>query len=224
MEESINKLVVAVENLNSISFGDIIAILSLLASWITIVFLLRDKFENNRPYLQITFELIKSNLACIVVRNVGKVPLTIKNMKFEEKFIKQLPKTERIGLEKNRINNMNIFPGKQWVICLGVIVPEILEKYDNKILKIEYAYSKLNRKKEYLESTEIDFEQYSRFLVYISEIDELKEVNTKIEKNLSKINKELVKIYAVVEKHQNIEDTYIKHTVVGYKKEEIDEE
>lgn len=39
MEESINRLVVAVENLNSISFGDIIAILSLLASWITIVFL-----------------------------------------------------------------------------------------------------------------------------------------------------------------------------------------
>ena len=71
---------------------------------------------------------------------------------------------------------MHIFPDKQWVICLGVIVPEILEKYDNKILKIEYAYSKLNRKKEYFESAEIDFEQYSRFLVYISEIDELKEV------------------------------------------------
>lgn len=223
MEESINKLVVAVEKLNSISFGDIIAILSLLASWITIIFLLRDKFESNRPYLQITFELIKSNLACVVVRNVGKVPLTIKNIKFEEEFIKQLPENERIGLEKNKINNMNIFPGKQWVICLGVIVPEILEKYDNKILKIKYAYSKLNRKKEYLESTEIDFEQYSRFLVYISEINELKEVNTKIEKSLTKINKELVKIYAVVEKHQNIENTYIKHTVVGYKKEDIDE-
>lgn len=223
MEESINKLVVAVEKLNSISFGDIIAILSLLASWITIIFLLRDKFESNRPYLQITFELIKSNLACVVVRNVGKVPLTIKNIKFEEEFIKQLPESERIGLEKNKINNMNIFPGKQWIICLGVIVPEILEKYDNKILKIKYAYSKLNRKKEYLESTEIDFEQYSRFLVYISEINELKEVNTKIEKSLTKINKELVKIYAVVEKHQNIENTYIKHTVVGYKKEDIDE-
>lgn len=223
MEESINKLVVAVENLNSISFGDIIAILSLLASWITIVFLLRDKFENNRPYLQITFELIKANLACVVVRNVGKVPLTIKNIEFEEEFVKQLPKSERIGLEKNKINNMNIFPGKQWIICLGVIIPEILEKYDNKILKIEYAYSKLNREKEYFESAEIDFEQYSRFLVYISEIDELKEINTKIEKNLNKINKELVKIYAVVEKHQNIEDTHIKHTVVGYKKEDLDE-
>lgn len=222
MEETINRLILAVENLNGISIGDIIAILSLLASWVTIAFLLKDKFENSRPYLQITFELIRSNLTCVVVRNVGKVPLTIKNIKFDEEFIKQLPERERKGLEKNRINNMNIFPDKQWVICLGVIVPEILEKYENKILKIKYSYSGLNKKKVYHESIEIDFEQYSRFLVYISEIDELKEVNKKIENNIDKIKKEVVKIHAVVEKHHNIEDTYINNTVVGYKKEDME--
>ncbi len=38
---------------------------------------------------------------------------------------------------------------------------------------------KLNGIKTFKENTEIDFEQYSRFLVYISEIDELKQVNEK---------------------------------------------
>lgn len=86
-------------------------------AWITIFFLIKDKFENKRPYLQITFELVRDNLTCIVLRNVGNVPLELKQIKFDEDFVNQLPEREKTGLIDNKINNIKIFPGKQWIIC-----------------------------------------------------------------------------------------------------------
>ena len=79
MDESIKELVEAVNNLNSFSWSDFISLFSLIAAWITIAFLIKDKIDNKRPYLQITFELIRENLACIVIRNVGNVQSIIPN-------------------------------------------------------------------------------------------------------------------------------------------------
>ena len=94
-----------------------------------------------------------------------------------------MPERERFGLVDNNMNNIKIFPGKQWILCLGVIIPQILKNYEIKNLKIEYTYSKLGKRKKYNESTDIDFTQYSRMLVYVSEIDELKNENKKLKKN-----------------------------------------
>ena len=136
--------------------------------------------ESKRPYLQITFELVRDNLTCVVLRNVGNIPLEIKKLNLDRDFVNQLPERERFGLVDNKMNNIKIFPGKQWILCLGVIIPEILKNYEIKKLKIEYTYSKLSKRKKYNESTDIDFTQYSRMLVYVSEIDELKNENKKI--------------------------------------------
>ena len=92
----------SVNNLNSFSWNDFINILALIGSWITIFFLLIERREHNRPYLQITFELVRSSLACIVLTNTGNVPLTIRNLKFDEEFIKQLPETEQKLLRKQK--------------------------------------------------------------------------------------------------------------------------
>ncbi|MDD4282648.1 MAG: hypothetical protein PHX03_02540 [Bacilli bacterium] len=213
------ELIKAIESLNAFSWADAVAILSLLASWIAIIFLLKERSDSNRPYLQVTFELVRSTLACIVIRNTGNVPLTIKKINFGEDFIKQLPDPEKNNIKKYSANSINIFPGKQWVICLGVIIPEILEKYDNKILKINYAYSKINKNKLYNETTKIDFEQYSGFLVYISEIDELREVNSKMAKDINNLNKEVEKISANVVKFHNISDKYMRNIVTGFEKD-----
>lgn len=56
---------------------------------------------------------------------------------------------------------------------------------------IDYEYSKIEKRKNYKESTEIDFKQYSRMLVYVLEIDELRNQNKKIEKEMKNINKEV---------------------------------
>ncbi|MFR3342156.1 MAG: hypothetical protein ACLTTE_05705 [Clostridia bacterium] len=220
MEDLMKKLIESVNNLGKFSWNEAITLFSLVAAWVTIILLLKDKFENKRPYLQITFELIRDNLTCIILRNVGNVPLEIKKLKLDEKFVKQLPEREQQGLLNNNINNMKIFPGKQWILCLGVIVPEILEKYAIITLNVDYEYSKMGKKKKYKESTEIDFKQYSRMLVYVSEIDELRNENKKIEKEMKNITKKVKNIRATIVQYANVEDTHTKTIVNGYEKNE----
>ena len=75
MESKIDELIKSIDRLNSFSWGDIISLVAIIGSWITIFILLKDKHNENRPYLQVTFELVRFNLTCVVLRNVGKVPL-----------------------------------------------------------------------------------------------------------------------------------------------------
>lgn len=218
MEDLRKELVESVNNLSRFSWNEIIALFSLVAVWETIILLLKDKLENKRPYLQITFELARDNLTCIILRNVGNVPLEIKKLKLDEKFIKQLPESEQQRLLNNNISNMKIFPDKQWILCLGVIVPEILERYKITTLNIDYDYSKMGKNKMYKESTEIDFKQYSRMMVYVSKVDELKNENKKIEKEIKNIAKEVKNIRATIVQYANVEDTNTKNIVNGYEK------
>ena len=104
MEELIERLVIAVEQQNSaFPWDSVISILALIASWVTIIFLLKERSEKNRPYMQILFELVRSTLACVVLRNVGTVPLEVKSLTFSETFTKQLQKKTQERLKrKNR--------------------------------------------------------------------------------------------------------------------------
>ena len=220
MEQKMDELIISINNLSGFSWSDLISLIALIGSWITIFLLLKEKQENNRPYLQISFELVKSNLTCIVLRNVGKVPLVLTNIHYDEEFINQLNERDRKYLNDNKINKLTIFPGKEWIVCLGVIVPDILNNFDKKILNVDYEYKKLNGIRKYKENTEIDFEQYSRFLVYISEIDELMQVNKKIESNTKNLEKRLKNIETSIVQYHNIQDTFIKTVVNGYKEKD----
>ena len=215
MEELIEKLIESVNNLSEFSWSDFISLFSLIGAWITIFMLIKDKLDNRRPYLQITFELVRDNLACIVLRNVGNVPLEIKKLHFDDSFIKQLPEQDQIGLNDNALNKITIFPNRQWILSLGVIIPDILEHYELKMLSINYSYSKLGKRKQYSEKVIIDFKQYSRFLVYISELNELNNQSKKLEKELKMINKELKKISTLVQ-YANVQDKYVNTLVSGY--------
>ena len=211
------ELIDSVNNLNKFSWSDAIALASLLIPSITIIILLIERSEAKRPYLQITFELVRDNLACIVLRNVGNVPLEIKSILFDEEFVNQLPEKDRYGLNDDNLNKIVIFPNKQWILSLGVIIPEILEKYELTTLNIYYSYSKINKKKKYDDLAKIDFKQYSRFMVYVSEIDELKEQFKKTEKELKLTNKEIKNISAIITKYSNLEDKHVSNIVSGYK-------
>ncbi len=216
--EKIDELIKSINNLAAFSLNDFINILALIGSWATIFFLLKERHDKNRPYLQISFELIRSNLACIVIRNVGEVPLTITKINFSQAFICQLPTQEKQNLGNNKITDLKIFPKRQWVVCLGVIIPDILEKFKVKEVEIEYAYKKIGGIKTYNESTKIDFRQYSKLLVYVSELDELKNVNQKIVENTDKINENLHNIKQSIVQYQNIDEKIIKSIVNGHKK------
>lgn len=185
------EIVDAINKTNSFSIGDLINSLLLMCSIITIVFLLIDKYSKGRPYLQVSIEMIRSSLACVVIKNVGEVSLSLKKITFDREFIEQLPEYARKYFKDTKINNLLLHPGSKWVMCFGTSINDILNNYDKKAVLIKYEYTKLNRKKVYREEYLADFEQISHFLVYISELMnclmKLKKVQMSYQKNLQKL-------------------------------------
>ena len=180
----------------------IIQIISVIAAWIAIIFLLVERKNKERPYLQVSFELVRSSLACLVIRNVGECPLEVSSIELSDEFLKQLPQETQeraVSLKKSEIN---IFPKRYYVFSLDVITGTILNKYNIKKVTIEYKYKKLGKhRKMYKEKLTIDFSQYATMLIYISEIDELK---TSVDGLLREV-KEIKKLIPSTK----INDTYI---------------
>lgn len=188
VKELLQRLVEAVEKLNSTPQWDtIISLFALIASWITIAFLLKERQEKNRPYLEISFELVRSTLACIVLRNTGTCPLEIKSLKFDDTFINQLSVEVQTRLRNKEKTNIAIFPNRQWVISFDVNVFNILGDFEEKKVKICYIYSKTGtHKRKYKEDVTIDFEEYKGILDYISDLDEFKRSVDKLNKSVKK--------------------------------------
>ena len=90
-DELLERLVLAVEKQSSaFPWDSVISVLALIASWITIYFLLKERTEKNRPYMQVSFELVRGALACLVIRNTGTVPLELKSIELQTDFLAQL--------------------------------------------------------------------------------------------------------------------------------------
>ncbi|MCI9908825.1 hypothetical protein JY718_18140 [Clostridioides difficile] len=187
-KELLQRLVEAVEELNAAPQWDtIISLLALIASWITIAFLLKERKEKNRPYLEISFELVRSTLACIVLRNTGSCPLEIKSLRFSDTFTNQLSAEVQTRLKNKEETNIAIFPNRQWVISFDVNVFDILGDFEEKKVTICYVYSKTGtHKKKYKEDITIDFEEYKGILDYISDLDEFKRSVDKLNKSIKK--------------------------------------
>lgn len=192
LKDLLQRLVNAVESLSSSpSWDTIIALFALIGSWIAIIFLFIERQEKNRPYLEISFELVRSTLACIVLRNTGACPLEIKSLKFNDNFIKQLSSETQTRLKDKAETNIAVFPNRQWVISFDVNVFNIIRDFEEKKVEIHYIYSKKGtHKKRYPESITIDFEEYRGILDYISDLDEFK-------KSVDKLNKSVLKFIEV---------------------------
>lgn len=182
--ELLERIAVALEQQNGIPMWEILLnIIPWIGVLVTMAFLLIERFEKKRPYIEISFELVRSTMACLVIRNVGNTPAEVKSMEFSEDFIKQLDEKKRKKLEKKKEMNVVIFPQRFWVLSLDKNIFDIIDFSSSK-LTIKYTYSKLKCKKQYRTETTIDFKEYSSFLVYLSEIDELK---TMTEKKLTEL-------------------------------------
>lgn len=192
IKDLLQRLVNAVESLGSSpSWDTIISVLALIGSWIAIIFLFIERQEKNRPYLEISFELVRSTLACIVLRNTGTCPLEIKSLKFNDDFLKQLSSETQTRLKNKAETNIAVFPNRQWVISFDVNVFNIIKDFEEKKVEILYVYSKKGtHRKRYPESVTIDFEEYKGILDYISDLDEFK-------KSVDKLNKSVLKFIEV---------------------------
>ena len=195
MEELLERLVIAVEQQNSaFPWDSVISILALIASWVTIFFLLKERSEKNRPYMQISFELVRSTLACVVLRNVGTVPLEVKSLIFNETFTKQLQTKTQERLKKKESTSIVIFPGQKWIISFDTNVFNIIN---------DFRYFKYGKKKPYDDKIEIDFSEYAGFLDYISEVDEFKNSVDNLKKSMESIDKDIKKLAVLIEDGEN---------------------
>ena len=204
MEELLERLVVAVEQQNSaFPWDSVISVLALIASWVTIFFLLKERSEKSRPYMQISFELVRSTLACVVLRNAGTVPLEVKSLTFNETFTKQLQTKTQERLKKKESTSIVIFPGQKWIISFDTNVFNIINDFEEKTVKIDYRYFKYGKKKPYDDKIEIDFSEYAGFLDYISEVDEFKNSVDNLKKSMESIDKDIKKLAVLIEDGEN---------------------
>lgn len=178
------RLIEAVEKQNNFPWETLISFIGLL---VTILVLLKELHDKNRPYMQISFELVRSTLACIVLKNTGNTPLEIKSLHFNKDFLKQLPIKKQEQLLKKEKTNIGIFSNRHFVISFDVNVFDIINDFKYKTVEIEYSYTKLGKKKKYTESVKIDFDEYSGMLLYNSELDELKNSVDTLNKNIKKL-------------------------------------
>lgn len=163
---------------NSIDWPASISAFCSVVSLIAIFILVKERKEKQRPYLQVSFELVRSSLVCLVIRNVGDVPAKLKGVNFNPSFVEQLPLKARERAKDRDDLNVSVYPKQKWIICLDEIASRVIN-YQNTRLEITILYDekgkneKGKRKPKYKEKETVEFNDYSGFLVYISEIDEL---------------------------------------------------
>lgn len=222
MEEAIRELFFAIVN-NISDLSAAISALCSVVSLMTIVILLIERSEKKRPYLQVSFELIRDKQVCLIIRNVGEVPAKLKGVIFNEDFIKQLPENGRRHARDRDKINISIYPKQHWVICLDTITSNVLS-YKNKQLEVTLKYTSKEKKKEYKETEIINFEDYRGFLVYISEVDELKKSVEKVSASLDGVSRKLNRYSddcnAITEIYSRLEDACPNAIVTGYENEE----
>lgn len=222
MEVAIKELADAIRQMNNqFDWASAVSAICSIISLAAIVILLKERKEKKRPYLQVSFELVKSSLVCLVIRNVGEVPAKLSSLKFNPSFSEQLPERAREHAKNRENMQISIFPKQQWVLCLDVITPEVLS-YQNTTLEVTYMYtSKDNAKKHYSETELINFMDYSSFLVYISETDELREEVKKLGESLKRVDKTLNKMASStpntlkVQNYAHLSNSYVQSVIAG---------
>ncbi len=191
MENAIRELSETIQQVNMhFNWPSAISAICSVVSLLAIVVLLKERAEKNRPYLQVSLELIRGTLVCIVIRNVGVVPAVLKMVQYNESFAKQLSHDAQKRCLVGKEINVSIHPKQQWVLCLGETFSKVVD-YKNKMLEVTYTYVPKGKQKKITEKEIICFDDYSIFLEYISEIDELRSEIKELIINLNNINKTL---------------------------------
>ena len=195
MEELFERLVIAVEQQSfTFPWSDVMStFLSFAAILVTIILWQKERYDRNCPHMQISFELVRSTLACLTLRNVSEVPIEVRSLVYNADFTTQLPEKVQKRLKKMSETNIAIFPGQKWVVSFDVNVFEILNKYEVQTVGIQYEYCRYGKKKRYKETIQIDFSEYSSMLVYISDVDEFKNSVDKLEKTVERLTTALKK-------------------------------
>ena len=144
--------------------------------------------ENNRPYILVKFEIVRSGLLCFVVENVGNMPAIGLEADLCKEFIDNIPDSlmkKRI-LEFIESKNIYLAPKQKMYITLGG------QKDYNTISAVE-AHFVIRYSEKYENEYYIDLKQYRYMLTYESPEADMALYIKKMYETGEKYNKEMIK-------------------------------
>lgn len=144
--------------------------------------------ENNRAFVTVTFESIRSGLLVLNVHNHGHQVANNVTVKINQDFIDNL--SDKQYIEKLCESSFTLGIDKSWYVCLGGN-PE-LKQMSTVPLKIEVYYSDCFAK--YSESTVIDLKQYFWSMIYESPAEDTYQEMKKMTKSIQSIDKSVQRL------------------------------
>lgn len=154
---------------------------------IPVVILIFDKINSKKPKIRINFELIRSSLACIVVHNYGNTAAELNSLTLNEEFLLELDKDVAKPLLTMKNTKIYLAPGQKWIINFKTNIFNIINDFQNKECQLTYTFSNPMRKHKYKEINNINFDNYSYFTLYTSELGEINNTLSKIQSDLKKV-------------------------------------
>ncbi|MGI6014727.1 MAG: hypothetical protein ACOX7K_10745 [Oscillospiraceae bacterium] len=144
--------------------------------------------ENNRAFVTVTFEIIRSGLLVLNIHNHGHQVANNVSVKINPEFIANVPDKEY--LIKLCEFSFTLGIEKSWFVCFGSN-PE-LGQISNVPLKITVCYS--DSFSHYSESTTIDLKQYLWSIIYDSPVEDTYQEMKKMTKSIQSMDKSIQKL------------------------------
>ena len=142
--------------------------------------------ETNRAFITVSFEIIKSGVIALHIKNHGRLIAENVKINISEKFLENVPDTrDREHLIKLTKATFSVGIGQGWHCCIGSHLD--LKKLSKELLHIDISYS--DHLGKHTESTDIDLGQYSWATIYDSPVEDIHQEikrQTKFIENISK--------------------------------------
>lgn len=159
--------------------------------------------ENNRAFVTVTFEIIRSGLAVLNIQNIGHQIAQNVKIQIDQDFLDNIQDIrDKEQLEKLCASSFTLGIEKGWYICLGSHLD--LDKLGKRILKIDINYK--DSQSEYKESTAIDLVQYFWSLIYDSPTEDIYQETIKISKAMQSIDKSIQRLQRKIDTFEQTED------------------
>ena len=146
--------------------------------------------EENRAYVTVTFDIIRSGIAALCVENHGKQVANNVEVRVSSEFVENM----NDGSDKEMIKKLCeasfiLGIGRKWYTCLGSHLE--LGQLSQVPLTVDISYS--DNTGEHKEKVVIDLKQYLWTIIYDSSAEDTAQELKKMTKSIQKIEKTICK-------------------------------
>lgn len=146
--------------------------------------------EENRAFVTVTFDIVRSGLAVLCIENHGKQIANNVEIRIAPEFVDNMTdEGSKVRIQELCKASFTLGIGRKWYACLGSHIE--LGKLSEVPLTVDISYS--DGQGEHKESTAIDLKQYLWSMIYDSTTEDAKQELAKMAKAIQSIEKKLPK-------------------------------